>query len=633
MIPSNLYSRVLLVVVALFVAAAALSGILAALVLSQTLDQQYRSKGQAIASIVAGASMDDILLERDAGSLQALVDQYAETEGVSYILVHNRAGEVIAHTFAPEVPAELVELIGRDQTATSYRLRVGLADHLAITAPILDGEIGHVHVGMDQAAIDAIFWRSFRRQGLALGGVGLFAALAAYALVSRITRPLSLLSSHARRIAAEETLAEPARPLAEDLAPIARRPDEVGRLAGALVNMLETLAAREQQLRVAQQSLRHSEYHFRSLIENVDDIVALLDDDGHARYLSPSFGRVLDFPVAEWLGRPLTPLIHDEDRPQFEVAIRHSAPTEVRMTRADGVWRVMDLSMTRRVSSDAGGIVATFRDITDRQRTQELEAAKETAEEASRLKSEFLANVSHELFTPLNHVLGLTELTLASDLDREQRTDLEAVVASGQKLLALLRNLTALSSLEAGETRLEANPFCPRRLLSESTAVLLPRAQLAGLRLTGEVRDEVPALLVGDAGRLRQVLLELLSNALEFTKRGEVSACLRGIPEGGDFRLEIEVADTGIGIEPDKQRAIFEPFVQGDGSLTREHGGAGLGLTVVRSLVGLMGGTIHLDSRPGVGSTFRVRVPLEVGSDKPPSAEVRTGNEGAGSIE
>ena len=630
MIPSNLYSRVLLVVVALFVAAAALSGILAALVLAQTLDQQYRSKGQAIASIVAGASVDDILLERDAGSLQALVDQYAETEGVSYILVHNRAGEVVAHTFAPEVPAEVVELIGREQTATGYRLRVGLADHLAITAPILDGEIGQVHVGMDQAAIDAMFWRSFRRQGFALGGVGLFAALAAYALVSRITRPLSLLSSHARRIAAEDSLAEPARPLAIDLAPIAKRPDEVGRLAGALVNMLETLAAREQQLRVAQQSLRHSEYHFRSLIENVDDIVALLDDDGHARYLSPSFGRVLDFPDAEWLGRPLSPLIHDADRPQFEVAVRHCAPTEVRMTRADGVWRVMDVSMTRRVSSDAGGIVATFRDITDRQRTQELEAAKETAEEASRLKSEFLANVSHELFTPLNHVLGLTELTLASDLDREQRTDLEAVVASGQKLLALLRNLTALSSLEAGETRLDVAPFCPRRLLSESTAVLLPRAQLAGLRLTGEVRDEVPALLLGDAGRLRQVLLELLSNALEFTKRGEVSACLRGIREGGDFRLEIEVADTGVGIEPGKQRAIFDPFVQGDGSLTREHGGAGLGLTVGRSLVGLMGGTIHLDSRPGVGSTFRVRVPLAIGSGRPPSAELRTGKEGSG---
>ena len=627
MIPSNLYSRVLIVVVALFVVAAALSGILAALVLAETLDQQYRSKGEAIASIVAEASVDDILLERDAGSLQALVDQYAKTEGVSYILVHNCAGEVIAHTFAPEVPAELVALIGKEQRTTAYRLRVGPTDHLAITAPILDGEIGHVHVGMDQATIDAIFWKSVRRQGLALGGVGLFAALAAYLLVSRITRPLRLLASHARRIAAEETLAEPSGSLAIDLAPVAKRPDEVGQLAGAIVNMLDTLAAREQQLRVAQQSLRHSEYHFRSLIENVDDIVALLDDDGHARYLSPSFGRVLDFPVAEWIGRPLSPLIHERDRPQFEVAIRHCAPAEVRMTRSDGLWRVMDLSMTRRVSSDAGGIVATFRDITDRQRTKELEAAKETAEEASRLKSEFLANMSHELFTPLHHVLGLTELTLASDLDAEQRADLEAVVEAGQKLLALLRNLTALSSLEAGETRLEAGPFCPRRLVSESTAVLLPRAQLAGLRLTSEVRDEVPALLVGDADRLRQVLLELVSNALEFTKRGSVSVCLRGMLEGDYFRLEIEVADTGIGIEEAKQRAIFEPFVQGDGSLTREHGGAGLGLTVVRSLVGLMGGTIHLDSRPGVGSTFRVRVPLEVGFEKPPSAKVRTGNE------
>ena len=188
---------------------------------------------------------------------------------------------------------------------------------------------------------------------------------------------------------------------------------------------------------------------------NVSGGVAPLFDPKATTNLAP----FLDFPAAEWIDRPLSRLIHEQDRPQFEVAIRHCAPTEVRMTRSDGLWRVMDLSMTRRMSSDAGGIVATFRDITDRQRTKELEAAKETAEEASRLKSEFLTNVSHELFTPLNHVLGLTELTLASELDREQRTDLEAVVASGQKLLALLRNLTALSSLEAGETRLEASPF------------------------------------------------------------------------------------------------------------------------------------------------------------------------------
>ena len=137
----------------------------------------------------------------------------------------------------------------------------------------------------------------------------------------------------------------------------------------------------------------------------------------------------------------------------------------------------------------------------------------------------------------------------------------------------------------------------------------------------------MPALLVGDADRLRQVLLELVGNALEYTKHGGVSVCLRGTPEGDAFWLEIEVADTGIGIERPKQRQIFEPFVQGDGSTTREHGGAGLGLTVVRSLVGLMGGTIDLDSRPGSGSTFRVRVPLAVGAEKPAPAEVRTGNE------
>jgi signal transduction histidine kinase len=217
-------------------------------------------------------------------------------------------------------------------------------------------------------------------------------------------------------------------------------------------------------------------------------------------------------------------------------------------------------------------------------------------------------------------------LTLTTNLDAEQRGDLEEVATAGRKLLALLRNLMDLSSLEAGEIRLEGRAFCPRRLVAETMALLLPRADLAGLRLSGEVGDEVPALLVGDADRLRQVLLELVGNGLEFTKRGEVSVCLRGTVEGDAFHLEVKVADTGIGIEEAKQRQIFDPFVQADGSLTREHGGAGLGLTVVRSLVGLMGGTIRLDSHPGVGSTFRVRIPLAIASEKPVLAEVKTGN-------
>ena len=638
MIAPNLTTRVLVAVVALFVAAAALSGLLAALLLAETLDRQYRSKGEAIAATVAGASMDDVLLGKDAGSLQALVDQYAETEGVSYILVHNRAGEVIAHTFAPEVPPELMALIGREQPSNAHRLRVGPRDYLDIAAPILDGEIGHVHVGMDQATIDATFWRSVRRQGLAMGAIGLVAALLAYLLVRRIIRPLRLLARHARRIAADKSLAEPARPPADDLAPVARRPDEVGQLAGAFVHMLETLATREQELRIAQQTLAHSEHHFRSLIENVNDVVALTDADGRARYLSPSFERVLAFGDREWLRRPLLPLVHEQDRHLFTKALLHcaagadGASTEVRMVRADGLIRLMDVSMTKLRPSPAdgpegAGIVSTFRDVTERRWAQELQEAKEAAEEASRLKSEFLANMSHELFTPMNHVLGLTELTLGTDLDDEQRKDLEDVTAAGRRLLALLQKLMDLSSLEAGKTRLEAKPFCPRSLVAETTALLLPRAGLAGLRLGGDVGEEVPALLVGDAGCLRRVLLELLGNALEFTKRGEVSVRLGAERDGAAFYLTIEVADTGVGIEPEKQLQVFEPFVQADGSLTREHGGAGLGLTVVRSLVGLMGGTIHLHSRPGVGSTFRLRIPLAVGSRKSASAEVRTGIE------
>ena len=346
-----------------------LVGVLAALVLAETLDRQYRSKGEAIATIIAGASVDDILLDRDAGSLQALVDQYAETEGVSYILVHNRAGEVIAHTFAPEVPAELLGLIGEEQRASAPPPAGRGEDHLDITAPILDGEIGHVHVGMDQAAIDATFWKSVRRQALALGGIGLLAA--------------------AGGLPAGEPDHAPAPPAGRPRPPHRRRGDpRRARPAPSPTSWPRSRAARR-----GGPTRRGHRQHARDpgragaatprrpaepAAQRVPFPLAHRERGGHrgparrrrpGRYLSPSFGRVLDFPPAEWLGRHARPA-----RPPARTAPSSSrrsaicASTELRMTRADGLWRVMDLSTARRLASDAGGggIVATFRDITDR---------------------------------------------------------------------------------------------------------------------------------------------------------------------------------------------------------------------------------------------------------------------------
>src|SRR5262245_54371765 len=210
---SRVFTRVLVAVLALFAASAALSAAVAAWNMAGTLDTQYRSKGAAIAETIASASVDDLLMERDLATLQAMVDQYAETEGVAYILVCDRDGEALAHTFAPEVPPEL-RRPGAEAQTTAGPLRLGERDYLDIAAPILNGEIGHVHVGMDQATIDAAFWQAVRWQALAGGALGLAAVGGAYLLVRWVTRPLEQLTRHARKVAALESLFAPTAPVA-----------------------------------------------------------------------------------------------------------------------------------------------------------------------------------------------------------------------------------------------------------------------------------------------------------------------------------------------------------------------------------------------------------------------------------
>jgi len=375
---------------------------------------------------------------------------------------------------------------------------------------------------------------------------------------------------------------------------------------------------------------------YENITETLGEGLYVQDAKGHCVYMNSEAEKLLGWPRQELIGRPMHNTIHTQtstgeplpacDCPIMNHVIKHGKAhmDDQVFVRKDGSSFPVAIS-SRAIYDNNGNISSTvvaFQDISARKAAEtSVIHAKEVAERANKVKGNFLANMSHEIRTPMNGIIGMAELALDSDLNAEQREYVSVIKSSADALLNIINDILDFSKIESGRMDIESIYFSLTQMLRDAVKSLAPRAHQKQLELLLHIAPDVPDRIIGDPGRLRQVILNLVGNAIKFTESGEIEVYIKKVDGAltGNAKLEFSVRDTGIGIPEEKFHTIFESFSQADTSITRKYGGTGLGLSISNKIINLMGGQLNLTSTVGKGSTFHFTIDVPVIAENIPT--------------
>jgi two-component system sensor histidine kinase/response regulator len=553
---------------------------------------------------VIGSNSTGALTFQDANSATDVLAALRSKRQISEACIYDKHDQVFATylrdksqgAFSPPAPEE-----------NESRFE---ADHLALFHDIalLGEKIGTVYIRYDLSEMH----ERLTRYAVMLGFVALCCLLISFLLAARLQRsisgPIRELAATASSVTAHENYSVRAT---------RRSQDEIGVLFDQFNSMLDRIQQRDAALQSAHDDLEkrveQRTSYLNALIENSPLAIMVLDSSENVLLCNPAFERMFQYSRSDIVGKSADGLIAEgnlltEARNISRGTLGGTPVTLVtQRKRKDGHLVDVELhGVPLVVNGQVAGSLGIYQDISVRKRAEEaMQQAKEAAEAASRAKSEFLANMSHEIRTPMNGIMGMTELVLDTDLDSEQREYLNIAKLSADSLLSVINDILDFSKIEAGKLEIDAIEFNLGDTIADTMKALSFRAHQKGLELAYDVQPDVPDALLGDPGRLRQIIVNLVGNAIKFTERGEVILYIETKwRTNDDIQLHFRVSDTGIGIPAEKQTAIFEAFTQADGSMSRTYGGTGLGLTISTRLVVLMHGRIWVESEVGKGSRF-----------------------------